>query len=54
MQFFREYIAPLLILIIFIISLFIMIARSFITSDLLTPAPLSMTFNDSKIEFIRF
>ncbi|BDA40265.1 hypothetical protein CPARK_000125700 [cyanobacterium endosymbiont of Braarudosphaera bigelowii] len=54
MQFFREYIAPFLILLIFVISLFVMIARSFITSDLLIPAPISFIFDNSKLNLAYF
>ncbi len=54
MQFFREYIAPFLILLIFVISLVIMIARSFITSDMLIPAPISLIFNSNQLNFSYF
>lgn len=40
MAFFRQYIAPLIIVAIFFLTLVIVSARSFLPADLLTPAPI--------------
>ncbi|MEM8779512.1 MAG: hypothetical protein AAGF26_11700 [Cyanobacteria bacterium P01_G01_bin.49] len=39
MAFFRQYIAPLLIVLIFLVALVAVSARAFLSSDLAAPAP---------------
>ncbi|MDJ0508215.1 MAG: hypothetical protein QNJ64_03000 [Crocosphaera sp.] len=41
MAFFRQYIAPLLIVLIFVIALVAVTARAFLPSDLSAPAPVN-------------
>ena len=45
MAIFRQYIAPLLVVIIFLIALVAVSARIFLPSDMSAPAPLEATFN---------
>lgn len=40
MAFFREYISPLIILLIFLVSLVAVSARIFLPSDMVAPAPM--------------
>jgi hypothetical protein len=40
MTFFRQYIAPLLIVLIFVFALVAVSARSFLPADMLAPAPM--------------
>lgn len=40
MAFFREYVAPLLIVLVFIIALIAVSIRAFLPSDLASPAPI--------------
>ncbi|MDJ0728390.1 MAG: hypothetical protein QNJ33_00180 [Crocosphaera sp.] len=40
MAFFRQYIAPMLILLIFLVALVAVTARAFLPSDLSAPAPI--------------
>ncbi len=40
MAFFREYISPLIILLIFLVSLVAVSARIFLPSDMVAPAPI--------------
>ncbi|MEA5509044.1 hypothetical protein VB715_04635 [Crocosphaera sp. UHCC 0190] len=40
MVFFRQYIAPLLIVLIFLVALVAVTARAFLPSDLAAPAPI--------------
>ena len=42
MQFFRQYISPLLIFLIFILALVAVSARIFLPSDMVAPAPISV------------
>ncbi|MGK7947600.1 MAG: hypothetical protein AB4368_02015 [Xenococcaceae cyanobacterium] len=42
MQFFRQYISPLLIFLIFLLALVAVSARIFLPSDMLAPAPVSV------------
>ena len=42
MQFFRQYISPLLIFLIFLIALVAVSARIFLPSDMVAPAPISV------------
>ncbi len=42
MSFLRQYIAPLLVLIIFLVALFAVSIRIFLPSDMAAPAPISM------------
>jgi hypothetical protein len=41
MQFFRQYIAPILIFVIFIFTLVLVTSRAFLPSDMVLPAPVS-------------
>ncbi len=41
MSFFRQYIAPLIVVIIFLLALVAVSARIFLPSDLLAPAPVA-------------
>lgn len=43
MTFFRSYIAPLLIVLIFIVAMLAVSARIFLPSDMVAPAPLEGT-----------
>jgi hypothetical protein len=45
MNFFRQYIAPLVVVIIFLMALLAVSARIFLPSDMAAPAPVSL--NDS-------
>ena len=45
MSFFRQYIAPLAVVIIFLIALFAVSIRIFLPSDMAAPAPVSMIQN---------
>ncbi|MDJ0532889.1 MAG: hypothetical protein QNJ70_10400 [Xenococcaceae cyanobacterium MO_207.B15] len=52
MSFFRQYISPLIILIMFLVALVAVSSRAFLPSDLASPAPvaseeLGMTLNNS-------
>ncbi|MDJ0746330.1 MAG: hypothetical protein QNJ32_23610 [Xenococcaceae cyanobacterium MO_167.B27] len=52
MSFFRQYISPLIILIMFLVALVAVSSRAFLPSDLASPAPVSseelgMTLNNS-------
>jgi hypothetical protein len=40
-QFFRQYIAPLIVLLIFLAALFAVSIRIFLPSDMAAPAPIS-------------
>lgn len=40
MAFFRQYIAPMLIVLIFLVALVAVSARAFLSSDLAAPAPI--------------
>jgi hypothetical protein len=40
-QFFRQYIAPLIVLLIFLVALFAVSIRIFLPSDMAAPAPIS-------------
>ncbi|MEB3291968.1 MAG: hypothetical protein VKJ24_02290 [Synechococcales bacterium] len=40
MQFFRQYIAPLIVVLIFVLSLVAVSARIFLPSDMAAPAPI--------------
>jgi hypothetical protein len=40
-QFFRQYVAPLIVLLIFLVALFAVSIRIFLPSDMAAPAPLS-------------
>lgn len=40
MAFFREYVSPLIILLIFLVSLVAVSARIFLPSDMVAPAPI--------------
>jgi hypothetical protein len=40
MTFFRQYIAPLLIVLIFVFALVVVSVRSFLPADMLAPAPM--------------
>ena len=42
MSFFRQYIAPLAVLIIFLLALFAVSIRIFLPSDMAAPAPVSL------------
>ena len=42
MQFFRQYISPLLIFLIFLLALVAVSARIFLPSDMMAPAPISI------------
>jgi hypothetical protein len=42
MAFFRQYIAPLLIVLVFLVSLVAVGARSFLPSDMAAPAPIEV------------
>lgn len=42
MQFFRQYISPLLIFLIFLLALVAVSARIFLPSDMIAPAPVSV------------
>jgi len=42
MQFFRQYIAPVLIFIIFIFTLVLVTSRAFLPTDMVLPAPVGM------------
>ena len=42
MSFFRQYIAPLLIVLIFVFALVVMSSRAFLPSDLAQPAPVAL------------
>ncbi len=42
MSFLRQYIAPLLVLIIFLVALFAVSIRIFLPADMAAPAPISM------------
>lgn len=42
MNFFRQYIAPLLVVTIFLFALFVVSARIFLPSDMAAPAPIGM------------
>lgn len=42
MQFFRQYISPLLIFLIFLLALVAVSARIFLPSDMMAPAPVSV------------
>lgn len=43
MSFFRQYIMPVIIFIIFLIALVAVSARIFLPSDMLTPAPVAIS-----------
>lgn len=51
MNFFRQYIAPLVVVIIFLLALLAVSARIFLPSDMAAPAPVSL--NDSSIIVLR-
>ncbi|MDX1977170.1 MAG: hypothetical protein SFT94_05810 [Pseudanabaenaceae cyanobacterium bins.68] len=42
MAFFREYIAPLLIVLVFVFALVVMSSRAFLPNDLAVPAPVAL------------
>ncbi|MGL5794539.1 MAG: hypothetical protein ACRC06_09050 [Waterburya sp.] len=42
MNFFRQYIAPLVVVIIFLLALLAVSARIFLPSDMAAPAPVSL------------
>ena len=46
MSFFRQYIAPLAVVIIFLIALFAVSIRIFLPSDMAAPAPVSTIQNE--------
>lgn len=41
MNFFRQYVAPLLVVVIFLLALFAVSARIFLPSDMVAPAPIA-------------
>ncbi|MEL6927597.1 MAG: hypothetical protein AAFO95_03055 [Cyanobacteria bacterium J06600_6] len=41
MSFFRQYIAPLIVVLIFLVALFAVSIRIFLPSDMAAPAPIS-------------
>jgi len=41
MAFFRQYIAPFLIVLIFVFAFMVMSSRAFLPSDMMQPAPVS-------------
>jgi hypothetical protein len=41
MAFFRQYIAPLIVVILFLFALFVVSARIFLPGDMTAPAPIS-------------
>ncbi|MBE9143623.1 hypothetical protein [Planktothrix mougeotii] len=41
MAFFRQYIAPLIVVLIFLFALFVVSARIFLPEDMMAPAPIS-------------
>jgi hypothetical protein len=49
MQFFRQYISPFLILIIFLIALVAVSARIFLPSDMAAPAPIEDVDTETSI-----
>lgn len=46
MAFFREYISPLLILLIFLVALVAVSARIFLPSDMAAPAPIESVISE--------
>jgi len=42
MSFFRQYIAPLIVVLIFLVALFAVSIRIFLPSDMAAPAPISL------------
>ncbi len=42
MQFFRQYIAPVLIFVIFIFTLILVTSRAFLPTDMVLPAPIGV------------
>jgi len=44
MTFFRQYIAPFIVLSIFLLALFAVSVRIFLPSDMAAPAPIGMLF----------
>lgn len=47
MSFFRQYIAPFAVLIIFLLALFAVSIRIFLPSDMAAPAPVSLNNRES-------
>ncbi len=45
MSFFRQYLAPAIVFIIFLLALVVVSARIFLSSDMAAPAPMSMTID---------
>ncbi len=41
MAFFRQYIAPLIVVLMFLFALFVVSARIFLPEDMMAPAPIS-------------
>ena len=52
MGFFRQYIAPLFIVLIFAIALLATSARIFLPSDMMAPAPISQPVPAQPVSFI--
>ncbi|MEO0948960.1 MAG: hypothetical protein AAFY11_12615 [Cyanobacteria bacterium J06641_5] len=50
MAFFRSYIAPLLIVLVFGVALLATSARAFLPSDMMAPAPIEENVLDSEVE----
>ena len=53
MNFFRQYIAPLLVVTIFLLALLAVSARIFLPSDMAAPAPVSLEDLSTIIPYIR-
>lgn len=51
MSFFRQYIAPFLVLLIFLVALFAVSIRIFLPSDMAAPAPISQV--DSNVHLVQ-
>ena len=42
MSFFRQYVAPLVVVVIFLLALFVVSIRIFLPSDMAAPAPVAL------------
>lgn len=49
MSFFRQYIAPLIVVVIFLMALVAVSARIFLPSDMAAPAPVSLEYQYSNV-----
>ncbi len=45
MVFFRQYILPFCIVLVFLLALFVVSARNFLPGDMVAPAPIGVTSN---------